>query len=353
MMGPVLVIRADASPAIGTGHAMRCLALAEVFAQETRGHAIFLMAPPGDAFTARAAAAGAEVRPLAAPAASDGDRQETAAISRAVGASWVVLDSYAFDGDFQAGLVADGHRVLALDDHGHAGHYAAQLVLNPNPGADAALYRERRPHTRLLLGPQFALLRDEFRGWSVPRPAVAPRARRVVITFGGSDPDNVSLRVLDGLAAVAGPLEVVLLVGAANPHQAALRAAAERSPHPVQIAIDVRAMAPCLAAADLAVAAAGGTLLELARVGTPQIAIVVADNQEPGAAAVARAGAAINLGWHADLDAAAIAAEVSALADDSERRNELSRRGLAIADGRGALRVLAAMQSPAATGLAA
>lgn len=353
MTGPALLIRADASPAIGMGHAMRCLALAEVVAQETGVHAIFLMAQPSDAFAARAASAGAEVRPLAADSAGSADAQETAALGRAVGANWLVLDGYAFDGDFQAALVADGQRVLALDDYGHAGHYAAQLVLNPNPGADAALYGERQPGTRLLLGPEFALLRDEFRRWSAPRPPVPPRARRVVLTFGGGDPDNVTMSALDALAAVPGPLEVLLLVGGANPHEAALREAAARSPHSVQIEVDVHDMARPLAWADLAVAAAGGTMLELARVGTPQLAIVLADNQAPGAAAVARAGATVNLGRYEDLNAAVIGAEVAALADDAPRRAELSRRARAVVDGRGALRVLDAMWSPAETGVAA
>lgn len=332
---------------------MRCLALAEVFIQEKGGHATFLMARPSEEFVARAADAGAEVRPLAAKPASSADGQETAELRRALGASWLVLDGYAFDGDFQATLVAGGQRVLALDDYGHAGHYSAALVLNPNPGADATLYGRHGPDTRLLLGPRFALLRDEFRRWSSPRPAVPPRARRVLLTFGGGDPANVTMGVLDALAAVPGPLEVLLLVGAANPHEAALRAAAARSPHSVGIEVNVRDMARPLAWADLAVAAAGGTMLELARVATPQISIVLADNQAPGAAAMARAGVVVNLGRHEDLNAAVISAEVAALVDDAPRRAELSRRGRDIADGRGAVRVLAAMRSPAATGVAA
>lgn len=350
--GPTLVIRADASPVIGMGHAMRCLALAEVFIQETCGHATFLMARPSEAFVARAAGVGAEVRQLGAEPASPADAQETAEISRALGASWLVLDGYAFDGDFQATLVAGGLRVLALDDYGHAGHYSAELVLNPNPGADATPYGAHGPATRLLLGPRFALLRDEFRRWSSPRPAAPPRARRVVVTFGGGDPDNVSMRVLDALVAVPGPLEVLVLVGAANPHEAALRAAAARSPHSVGIEVDVRDMAPRLAWADLAVAAAGGTMLELARVATPQVSIVSADNDAPGAAAMARAGVVVNLGRHEDLSAAVIGAEVAALVDDARRRAELSRRGRATVDGCGALRVLAAMRM-AAMGVAA
>jgi spore coat polysaccharide biosynthesis predicted glycosyltransferase SpsG len=160
------------------------------------------------------------------------------------------------------------------------------------------------------------------------------------------------VEVLRGLAAVPEPLEILLLVGGANPHGAALRAQAARSPHPVAIAVDVRDMAARLAACDLAVTAAGGTLLELARVGTPALAIVVADNQAPGARALADAGATVNLGRHDTLDAAAIGAAVADLAGDPARRGALARRGAELVDGQGAARVLRELHELTVAGLA-
>ncbi len=344
MGGPTLLIRADASSAIGMGHAMRCLGLAEAYAECTGGAATFLMAQPPAPFVGRAAASGAPTRLLMAAPGSDADAAETLAAARLVGATWIVLDGYQFGGRFQAALIAGGHRLLALDDHGHAGRYHADLVLNQNAGADAALYRDREPRTRLLLGPRFALLREEFRTWSTVRPAVPTRARRVVITLGGSDPDNVSARALEGHSTVPGPLRVLLLVGAANPNRAELEGAAAACPHPVEVAADVSDMPRRLAWADLALAGFGGTSWELARVGTPLVGFVLADNQRPVGAALTRDRLAVGLGWHADLAPASIAAAVAALADDAERRAELSRRGHELVDGRGALRVLAAMR---------
>lgn len=348
-MSPATVlIRADASPAIGLGHVMRCLALAEICGER----ATFLTSAPPPAFVARVAAIGAAVDLLTASPATPDDLRETSAVARATGAGWIVLDGYGFDGDFQAGLVADGHRVLAVDDHGHAGRYEAQAILNPNADADACLYEDRAPGTRLLLGLRFALLRAEFRDWPHARPPAPERIRRLVVTFGGSDPDNASAQVLGELAAVQDPLEILLLVGNANPHGPALREAAARCPHPVQIAADVRNMAEHLAGCDLAVTAAGGTLVELVRVGTPAIAIVVADNQEPGAAALAQAGAVVNLGRHGRLQAGAIGAAVVALGHDEARREALSRRGRELVDGQGAARVLDAMHELAAARVA-
>ena len=103
-----------------------------------------------------------------------------------------------------------------------------------------------------------------------------------------------------------------------------------------------------MAWADLAVTAAGSTSWELARVGTPQVAIVLADNQRPVAQGLAAEGLAVSLGWHADLTPESIAGAVGALAGDAGRRGEMSRRGRELIDGRGACRVLAEMGLAAA-----
>ncbi len=343
MSAPVILVRTDASVAIGLGHAMRCLALTQALADERGGRTVFLMPAAPDAFAARARREGATLRALRAPPGTAADARETAALAGHEGAAWVVVDGYDLDGGYQLALVDGGASVLALDDHVHADRYHAHLVLNQNPGADEGLYADRAPHTRLLLGPRYALLRREFRTWDAPPRAVPVAARRVLVALGGSDPDNVSARVLAGLAGVRGPLEVQVLVGGANPHRHALERVAAGSPHAVELAVDAFDVPRRMAWADLAVAAAGGGARELARVGTPQALIVLADNQRPAGEALVRAGVAVSLGWHADVTEDVVAAAVAALAGDAARRARLAQRGRELVDGRGALRVLAAM----------
>jgi UDP-2,4-diacetamido-2,4,6-trideoxy-beta-L-altropyranose hydrolase len=335
----VMVVRTDAGVAIGLGHAMRCLALAQALTDTAGGRAVFLMAEAPAAFVARAGA----VIDLDEAPGTGADAERTVAHARSVGADWVVVDGYHFDGGYQRALVDAGLQVLALDDHGHAGRYAAQLVLNQNLGAQPETYADREPYTRLLLGPRYVLLRREFRLLVPAGRPVAERARRVLVTLGGSDPDNVSARVLEALAQVPGPLEIQVLVGGANPHRDALERAAAAAGHQVELVADARDVPARMAWADLAVAAPGGSAWELARVGTPQVSIVLADNQRPAGAALAAAGLASVLGWHADVGEDAIAAAVTELAGDHARRAELVARGRALIDGRGPERVLAAM----------
>jgi UDP-2,4-diacetamido-2,4,6-trideoxy-beta-L-altropyranose hydrolase len=335
-----MVIRADASAAIGMGHAMRSLALAQALADERGGEAVFVMADPPDAFVARAGQDDMRVVALAAEAGSLDDAAETLAY----GGGWVVIDGYHFDGDYQRALVDGGVRVLVIDDYAHLDRYHAHLLLNQNAGVALDAYRGRAPNAGLLLGPRYALLRREFRAWDRP-PRPQPKvARRILVTLGGSDPDDVSSRVLAALAMVDAPHEVQLLAGPANPHLTALERAAAAGQHPVELIVDARDIPERMAWADLAVAAAGSTSWELARVGTPQLAIVLADNQRAIAAGLERAELAVSLGWHADLEPGRLTAAVSDLAGDAARRAALACRGRELVDGRGALRVLAAME---------
>lgn len=341
---PRILVRTDASAAIGMGHAMRCLALVQALADDGAGRARFLMADPPPAFAERAARDGAEVAALPAPAGTAQDAAETLAAAHEQDAKWVVIDGYQFDGGYQRALAEGGRQVLAFDDHGHAGSYYAHLVLNQNLGADQRPYGRRARRTRLLLGPDYALLRREFRAWSAPPRPQPPVGRRVLVTLGGSDPDNVSSRVLHALADVSGPLELAVLIGAANPHRASLERAAAACPHPVELVVDALDVPQWMTWADVAVAGAGGSSWELARVGTPQIAIVLADNQRPAGHALGERGLAVSLGWHADLTAADLSEAIAGLLGDAGRRAELARRGRGLIDGRGALRVLAAMR---------
>jgi UDP-2,4-diacetamido-2,4,6-trideoxy-beta-L-altropyranose hydrolase len=339
-----MLVRADASSAIGMGHAMRCLALAQALADEQGRRTVFLMADPPGAFAERAAPDGIPVAALEAAPGGEEDAAATLALAAEHGAAWVVVDGYHFDGGYQRTLVAGGARVLAFDDHGHAGTYHADLVLNQNLGAGPEPYARRDTRTRLLLGLRYALLRREFRGWAAPLRPQPPVARRLLVTLGGSDPDDISSRVLRALEQVPDRLEVLVLVGAANPHGDELAAAAAASSRPVELVRDARDVPQRMAWADMAVAGAGGSSWELARVGTPQIAIVLADNQRPAGAALGAHGLAVSLGWHADLSQDDLAGAIAGLARDRDRREALAAQGRAAVDGLGARRVLEAME---------
>lgn len=336
-----LLVRADGDGLIGTGHVMRMLALTE--AARRAGHeAAIASARLDDRLAARVARAGTPLLRLAATPGSDDDAAATKD-ALASGFDRLILDGYVFGARFQEAVHSGGVPTLVVDDYGHAEIYSAELLLNQNVSASAALYENRAPDARLLLGPRYALLRDEV-ARAEPRPEAEGFGRRILVTMGGADPTNATEAVLDALGWIDDlDLQIRALVGPANPHGD--RLSAKAGPQ-VTLLGPQDAMADLLKWADLAVTAAGTTTYELCRLGVPMLLVVLAENQGPPAEAFAREGIAEHLGWHPNLDPEGVAAAVRRLLVDPARRREMQALGRARVDGRGADRVLRALEEP-------
>lgn len=282
MRMPGLVIRADASVDIGTGHLMRMLALAQAYA-DSGGAVTFVVAESPALLLQRLESEGFRARQILARPGALEDAVATAAVASEVRALWIAVDGYQFGAEYQALLKDLGFRVLFVDDYGHASHYYADLVLNQNIHADESWYTAREPHTRLLLGLEYVLLRKEFwpwRGWTRPKRA---RLSRVLVTLGGSDPTNMTARVLESLDRVPGAdgLEVTVAIGAGNPHREVLDRFVVRFGARIHFLRNVLSMPELMAWADLAITGAGSTLWEIVFMQLPAIALATAANQEP------------------------------------------------------------------------
>ncbi|MDD3828051.1 MAG: UDP-2,4-diacetamido-2,4,6-trideoxy-beta-L-altropyranose hydrolase [Anaerolineae bacterium] len=346
MDGQTLLIRADAATRMGTGHVMRCLALAQAW-QAAGGRAELVTADLEISLSLRLESEGINVLNLAAESGSSRDAQDTAAIARDLGATWMVVDGYQFDAAYQQALKRAGLRLLFVDDYGHSSHYYADLVLNQNIETREALYARHEPDTRLLLGTRYALLRREFWPWRGWQRKVRPGARRVLVTLGGSDPDNVALKVLYALGNLGqtslGDLDGLLLLGSSNPHEGILRQAIREMALRVRIERRVTRMPLPMSWADICLAAGGSTCWELALMGLPSLLFVLAENQRANAEGMQAAGAAHNLGWHRDVSSVTLAGEMERLLLSREVREAMARTGQRLVDGYGALRVVAEM----------
>jgi UDP-2,4-diacetamido-2,4,6-trideoxy-beta-L-altropyranose hydrolase len=342
-----LLIRADADARMGTGHLMRCLALAQAW-HDAGGRATFLTACRLPELNSRLTAEGIQVELLAAEPGSDGDAEQARAAARRLGAGWVVLDGYHFTGAFQRRVKGRGVRVLAVDDFADADHYAADLVLNQNLHARDDLYEAREPYTSLLLGTRFALLRREFRKWCGWKREVLEAACKVLVTLGGSDPDGVTLMAIEALGQVQWPgLEAVVVVGGGNPRRGELEEAVRRCGAMIRLQGNVTEMPELMAWADVAVAAGGTTTWERALLGLPSLIVVLAENQRDLAEASERVGIGWNLGPHQGLSASILADALHRLLADAPARAAMARRGPERVDGQGAGRVVARLLADA------
>lgn len=338
---PLILIRADASPSKGTGHVMRCLALAEAL-REQEAVPVFATREITPSLRERLLWDGFDHHDL-----TGDDPAALLELADRLGATALVVDSYWLDAGWRAAVRPGFRTVLALDDLADRMLHA-DLVWNPAPGAASLPYATLAPGARLLAGEPYLLLRREIRqAATAPQAAVAARTR-ILLTFGGSDPAGLTVPVVKRLAPTLPPgvwLDVV--AGGSNPALDCIRAACARFPDRVRLHVDSREMGELMGAAGLAVTAGGGTVAELAALAVPSLLAVVADNQAPAAADARTRGWAAVVDARGDrADAAdAITAKALTLWVDLPARHELSRRIAAGGiDGQGATRVASALQ---------
>jgi len=274
-----LIIRADASPNIGTGHVMRCLALAEAW-QDRGGDVIFISACDAPAINNRIKNEGFSTYPLLREAGNPADAEDTARIAHKHCADWIVVDGYQFGAAYQKKIKDSGLSLLFIDDYGHADHYYADIVLNQNNYANMSFYKNYEPYTRFLLGTRYVLLRREFLKWSGWHREIPDVARKILVTLGGGDPDNVTLKIVKALKTIEmDGLEVKVVVGGANPHFDLLSETVKDLSNFTLIK-NADTMPELMAWADIAISGGGSTCWELAFMGVPSIVVPIAENQE-------------------------------------------------------------------------
>lgn len=337
--GKPLLVRADANLQIGTGHAMRCLALAQAW-QDLGGTVTFAMRAPDAGVRQRLDAEKVTIEEIAG---SD-DAAATVAIGKRLRAEWIVVDGYGFGAEYQRAIQSGGFPVLFVDDYGHGGEYSAELVLNQTISADPGWYGKRSPQTRLLLGPSYVQLRREFRRRGKLRSMFPQVARNILITLGGADAQNVTALALAAVAQL-NRMEVAVqaVVGPANPHGDELRRLAKRLEMAVELTSSVREMAELMEWADVAVSATGGTSSELLFMQVPFVGISVAENQRPTARKLREMGLAMSLDLSQGGTSDDIAGALQKLVPDPQMRSVMARRGRELVDGEGVERVIGAM----------
>jgi UDP-2,4-diacetamido-2,4,6-trideoxy-beta-L-altropyranose hydrolase len=333
--GQVLGVRVDATPEAGLGHFMRCLAIAEGW-RDDGGEVVFAGRWPED-LAARLAREGIRGVKIRASHPDPRDLEET--LETFAGASAVVVDGYGFDAAYHDGVAIRIGCVVAVDDVGHRDAYGGDVLLNPNLGAERLEYR-KAPAARLL-GPRYALFRRDFRLFRNGPRRIVERGSQVLVALGGGDRSADWPKLLDAIAGADASASFRIVPGF---DRAALeRGIAALGPR-FRAIHDTARMPAHMMWADVAVSAAGVTAWELAFLGVPAILVSVADNQRPSAAALAHAGAAIDLGPVSGLRGPAMEAALESLLADLDRREEMSERGRALLDGRGVERVIAAIR---------
>jgi len=329
-----VLIRADASLAIGTGHVMRSLAVAEAW-QDAGGVASFAVAELPEGLLPRVSAEGASLRRVHAAPGSVEDARETVAEAHRLSADWVMIDGDRFRSDYLATVRAAGFRVLLIDDFADRESFPADLIVNPNLDDDEEPYRRRGATARLLLGPSYVLLRREFRQ-TAEKKEIRQTGNRILVSLGGSDPENLTPKIADSLAHRS-DLDLTVIAGAGYDQLAQLRKLKASN---LRIVFNPRNIAQFMKNSDQAIIAAGGTLWELLFMGCAVLSYSRNTVQARVVQDLSHRGVVVDMGETRHFDPAKLAVSVKELVDSPVRRDRMTNLGRTLVDGLGAIRVV-------------
>ncbi|MCF7844242.1 MAG: UDP-2,4-diacetamido-2,4,6-trideoxy-beta-L-altropyranose hydrolase [Kiritimatiellales bacterium] len=335
-----ILFRTDANSEIGTGHAMRCFALAQ--AAHDAGHKpIFLMIPGAEKLKERFMEAECEVRELSSNRASIEDAQETANLVKELDAKCVV-DGYDFADNYQRALKSSEVDFLIFDDYGHAHEYSAKIILNQNSYAPecTSMYANRMNGSDLLLGCEYVLLRREFRKCN-PHHEIPDTAKKILISLGGGDTNNMTQRIVELLQSSDLEIDVTVVIGSANKHKESIASAASS----MNVIVDAQNMPELMMQTDLAIAAGGTTSYELAYMGVPTILFELFENQRKVVEDLGQKEVVESLGRIDKCSDDEILASIRDILINKTRRKNMSEKGHSLVDGKGVERVLTRLLS--------
>lgn len=209
-------------------------------------------------------------------------------------------------------LRATGARIVSFEDLG-PGADLADAVVN-------ALYPERHVRENAYHGSDYFVARDEF--VYAPTKQIVDDVRRVLVTFGGTDPGDLTRAVLAAIGEECHDrgIRIDVVLGPGYPEDRVLE-----QPQHVSVYRDVLSMADRMLEADIVFTSAGRTVYEVACLGIP--AIVLAQNPRELSHFFASAdNGFVNLGLGTDLQPEEIRRELVRLVERPEARRLMHER---------------------------
>lgn len=237
--------------------------------------------------------------------------------------------------------------VVVIDDFAALPGYPCDAIVNHHLQAKTLSYHTL-PETKLFLGPQFALLRPEFLQHRAAQQREYPKfAAKVLVTMGGADPQGVTYKVLTAIGEMAEgvqtQLEVCVVLGPAYGPVEEIRIAAQSLPQCVVVQ-SPQNLVSLMDTADVAITAAGGTLLELACLGVPSLIIAITKTQQAVAETWAEQDSAICLGVWDEISTQHIASTLQSVILNQELRTQLGQQAMQLVDARGSHRIATFIQ---------
>jgi spore coat polysaccharide biosynthesis predicted glycosyltransferase SpsG/CMP-N-acetylneuraminic acid synthetase len=324
---PRVLFRVDGSGPVGMGHVFRSLAIAEALRGLSRADIAFLMSADQTEGLVTVSRAGYAVRVV-----GDGKEETYLEHIRDFAPAILINDLPALDRSYLTALSHLGattvNLVDTIDDLETTEHYAQVIV--------SVMNQDRETPEGFYGGPAYAILREQFRG---REKEVREAPRLVLLSFGGSDPQGLTLKAARALQELDASVEVVAVAGPAFSFRREFEALSRALPRRVPLINEAGGhIAELMLEADVMVGSGGMSVYEIAALGTPGIILGQNAREDGRMRDFAAHGTVEYLGLGTEVDEAVLAPAVAALLADPERRRAMSARGRALVDGFGAMR---------------
>jgi len=323
----MVVIFTEAGKQQGYGHLMRCLAIAQGF-QKKGIESVFCLKGEPDV---------KEILKEFIYHNFDWSKEHVDVRDKIV-----IIDSYCTDKNFCKKVYKEAKTVLFIDDYSRI-VYPGGLVLNSAIGSESIDYPDNSKVT-YLLGPKYHPLRREF--WEVPEKEIRERAKKVLITFGGSDVTNETQMILKMLKEQYPNFEKHVIIGKGFSNIDEIKTEADKRTTLIYYP-DAKRMKKEMLETDICISAGGQTTYELARVGVPTIGICLAGNQRMSLEKWQKERFIEYVGWYNDGDLIRKISNGFNNIQSYLRRKGLSSIGKSCVDGKGAERLTQIIQEKA------
>lgn len=336
-----IVFRTDSSMDIGTGHVMRCLTLADELMERGADLSFVCRKAPGNLIQ-HIEDKGYRVYPLPPDIDLSVDKDLTQKIlqKQTELIDWLIIDHYEIDILWESYLRKYVKKIMVIDDLANRYH-DCDILLDQNISVKGNRYNGFVPlHCLKLLGPEYALLMQEFAQARMSLKERAEEVKRILVTMGGVDHENQTAKVLKGIKMLGrNDISVDVILGASNPNRSKIEEMISEMQN-AKCFNNVKNMADFMVKADIAIGASGSTTWERCCLGLPSIVMVLADNQKDIAEELEKEGVVVNLGWHEDVTEMDIKNAVENLLADSDKRGKMNLKGKEMVDGIGIKKVV-------------
>jgi len=330
-----VLFRADAGDAIGLGHLIRCVALAQYLCKMDV-HVDFITTKCSDEVRSYMQKQPFHVYWFPHKSFELSGSQDHSMFSNYLTNhyDWVVLDNYYFDESYEVAVRRNNAKLMRIND-------VYEFSDHVNLAVNHALRLDKEGLTvntsgNQLFGNSYAMIRNDL---SRDIFSETKSCHKLIIMLGGGSYAPIVNKMIASLEKVKDfSLEVKVLSGiSTNYHVSASRY------HKIELVKPTFQMASLLNWADLAICAGGSSVWELCYFGVTGLVGILSHNQVHNVSVLNQYGAFKSVGWFERLTIQELTEHITNLLNDKKHVEKMRKHAISIIDGQGVRRIYEAM----------